>query len=102
MIRRRSVLMLLCLRCGHEWIPRKAKDPSRRLPKECPLCHSAYWDRPRIEAAIRKLAVPFVDLQIERLKTLYPAPAPKRSISADLEADLKARLAREPEPEPKP
>lgn len=31
-----------CLRCGHEWPPRKAK-----LPKWCPKCKSPYWDKPR-------------------------------------------------------
>lgn len=30
-----------CLRCGHEWIPRKS---DVRL---CPSCKSAYFDKPR-------------------------------------------------------
>lgn len=29
-----------CLRCGHEWIPRK----TNLKPKLCAFCHSAYWD----------------------------------------------------------
>jgi predicted Zn-ribbon and HTH transcriptional regulator len=31
-----------CLRCGHEWIPRK-----QELPKACSKCKSAYWNVPR-------------------------------------------------------
>lgn len=30
-----------CCRCSHHWFPRK---PS--YPKRCPMCTSAYWDRP--------------------------------------------------------
>jgi len=30
-----------CLRCGHQWYPRKPA-----LPVTCPKCRSAYWDRP--------------------------------------------------------
>lgn len=33
---------LKCLRCGHEWVPRK-KDV-----RVCVKCKSAYWDLPRI------------------------------------------------------
>ena len=32
---------LKCLRCDHQWIPRK-KDVRR-----CPSCKSPYWDRAR-------------------------------------------------------
>ena len=34
---------LKCLRCGWEWIPRKAD------VKQCPnrKCHSIYWDTPK-------------------------------------------------------
>jgi predicted Zn-ribbon and HTH transcriptional regulator len=31
-----------CLRCGHEWLPRKL---DRSLT--CPKCRSPYWDIPR-------------------------------------------------------
>lgn len=31
-----------CLRCNHEWIPKK-----KEYPKVCPNCHSAYWDTPK-------------------------------------------------------
>lgn len=33
-----------CLRCGHEWIPRKED-----APKNCPnpKCKSPYWNKPR-------------------------------------------------------
>ena len=30
-----------CLRCGHEWQPRKAE------VRVCPHCRSPYWDRPK-------------------------------------------------------
>jgi len=31
-----------CVRCNHEWIPRKASKP-----RVCPNCISAYWNIPR-------------------------------------------------------
>ena len=37
-----SLPVLICERCGHEWIPRKATSPT-----QCPKCKSPYWDRPR-------------------------------------------------------
>lgn len=39
-----KIITLKCLRCGHEWTPRKAT-----LPRTCPNCGSPYWDRPRKE-----------------------------------------------------
>lgn len=33
---------LRCLRCNHEWHPRKEE-----MPKTCPNCKSPYWDRER-------------------------------------------------------
>ena len=33
-----------CLRCGHTWVPRKEDKP-----RQCPNCHSPYWDIPRKE-----------------------------------------------------
>ena len=35
--------ILRCLRCGHSWIPRKVD-----MPRTCPKCRSAYWDKPRL------------------------------------------------------
>jgi hypothetical protein len=32
-----------CLRCGHQWLPRKANI----RPKACGKCKNFYWDRPR-------------------------------------------------------
>jgi len=32
---------LVCLRCGHSWVPRTAMGPG-----VCPRCNSAYWDIP--------------------------------------------------------
>jgi DNA-directed RNA polymerase subunit RPC12/RpoP len=37
--------MRICLRCGHNWRPRK-DDP----PVQCPRCRSPYWDRERVNA----------------------------------------------------
>lgn len=37
-----------CLRCGHEWLPRKASKP-----KWCPKCNSPYWDKPRTKGGKR-------------------------------------------------
>ncbi len=37
-------LILKCLRCGHEWMRRKID-----RPKQCPGCHSPYWDKVRIK-----------------------------------------------------
>lgn len=34
---------LSCNRCGHTWWPK-----SERRPGNCPVCHSPYWDKPRV------------------------------------------------------
>jgi uncharacterized protein (DUF433 family) len=31
-----------CLRCGHQWVPRK-----KGAPLKCPSCDSPYWQQPR-------------------------------------------------------
>ncbi|MBM3254223.1 MAG: hypothetical protein FJZ16_08220 [Candidatus Omnitrophica bacterium] len=31
-----------CMRCHHRWVPRQA-----RPPRQCPECHSPYWQTPR-------------------------------------------------------
>ncbi len=37
-----------CYRCGHEWRPLDFRPLDRsELPKSCPKCKNAYWDRPR-------------------------------------------------------
>ncbi len=41
-----------CLRCEHEWLPRKTlqgDDPPEgdQVPRVCPRCKSPYWNRPR-------------------------------------------------------
>lgn len=33
---------LKCLRCGHDWIPRRPQEP-----KKCPRCASPYWNKPK-------------------------------------------------------
>jgi predicted RNA-binding Zn-ribbon protein involved in translation (DUF1610 family) len=47
---------LKCLRCGHEWTPRKVGRPA-----QCPNCKQTQWDRPSKWAEApepkRKLAV---------------------------------------------
>ena len=35
---------LICKRCGHEWVRRQDK-----LPSKCPKCTSPYWDKERKE-----------------------------------------------------
>ena len=31
-----------CMRCHHRWLPRQSS-----LPRQCPKCHSPYWQTPR-------------------------------------------------------
>lgn len=38
-----------CLRCSHEWIPKK-----QQYPKVCAKCHSPYWDTPRKKSMLKK------------------------------------------------
>lgn len=38
----KEVTIYTCLRCSHDWQPRKDK-----IPKVCPKCHSPYWREPR-------------------------------------------------------
>lgn len=40
------VKMFKCMRCNHQWIPRKLNI----IPLTCSKCHSAYWRMPRIRA----------------------------------------------------
>ena len=43
MTNRKIVLpSLRCNRCGHEWIPRRPKEPD-----VCPKCSSRYWNKKR-------------------------------------------------------
>ena len=49
---RKLVWAFRCLRCEHEWLPRKpleGDDPPSgdQRPRVCPKCKSPYWDRPR-------------------------------------------------------
>jgi len=36
-----------CRTCGHEWFPRNPAKPGKP-PKQCPKCHNAYWNEPRV------------------------------------------------------
>jgi predicted Zn-ribbon and HTH transcriptional regulator len=40
-----------CLRCGHEWVPKR----EGFAPATCPKCKSPYWNRPRRRATPAKL-----------------------------------------------
>jgi hypothetical protein len=40
--REETVIVCVCERCGHDWIPRGEFEP-----KICPKCKSIYWDRPK-------------------------------------------------------
>ena len=39
-----SIQLQKCLRCGHQWYPRRLE-----LPKHCPKCNSPYWNRPKVK-----------------------------------------------------
>ena len=34
----------LCERCKYRWVPRQS---TKKEPKICPKCKSAYWNKPR-------------------------------------------------------
>lgn len=36
-----------CRTCGYEWFPRNPGKPGKP-PKQCPKCHNAYWNEPRV------------------------------------------------------
>ena len=36
-----NITKLICLRCGHNWHPKKND------VRSCPNCHSALWDKPK-------------------------------------------------------
>jgi len=37
-----TVKALRCDRCQHQWVPRDVVEEA--LPKQCPSCHSPYWN----------------------------------------------------------
>ena len=41
------ILDAQCNRCGHKWKTRVIE------PKQCPKCHSPYWNKPRIRPLAR-------------------------------------------------
>jgi hypothetical protein len=49
-----------CCRCGYHWTPRMAD------PKCCPLCRSAYWNRPPKSSRARKPADTNWDIEKQR------------------------------------
>ena len=42
-IKKTAVSVLKCLRCGHEWYPRRFEKP-----KVCSKCNSPYWNKKRV------------------------------------------------------
>ena len=56
-----------CTRCNYTWDSYRSKSPRPKgwKPPNCPNCHSAYWDKPRVNqtrqmrerAAIRERAM---------------------------------------------
>jgi len=49
---KKTVWAFRCLRCEHEWLPRKPWEgdeppPAEGLPTVCPKCKSPYWSRER-------------------------------------------------------
>lgn len=63
--------MAVCLRCGHEWNPRKEH------PKKCPGCQNPGWDKPKRRER-RSSVTPEALVQaveaLDRLKKTDPAP----------------------------
>ncbi len=52
MINTRQVIITIteatCGRCGHQWeLKRTDADGKLLIPKNCPHCHSPYWNKPR-------------------------------------------------------
>lgn len=45
----RRVTLRVCLRCEHQWFPRK-----QGKPRACGRCKSSYWDRPPINKPRRE------------------------------------------------
>lgn len=43
-----TVSQILCLRCGHRWLPRV------RDVRRCPSCQSPYYNRPREKEVVRR------------------------------------------------
>ena len=41
-----------CTRCAHVWVPRVPQ------PRNCPNCHSPYWNRERVRPVPPKKEVP--------------------------------------------
>lgn len=48
---KKTVNAFKCLKCNHEWIPRVSMEELtgkiKDMPRICPSCKSAYWDRPK-------------------------------------------------------
>ena len=41
MITKKLKIVCICDSCGKEWLPRE----NNPVPKVCPFCHNAYWNK---------------------------------------------------------
>ena len=69
MINTRQVIITIteatCGRCGHQWELKRTDAAGKLLiPKNCPRCHSPYWNKPR------KYRIPDIDADAETLPPL--------------------------------
>lgn len=46
---KKMVFVATCTRCGHNWQPRQEAQRIKSMPKQCPRCHSPYWNKPRLQ-----------------------------------------------------
>jgi hypothetical protein len=66
-----------CLRCGHHWTPHLSNPD----PRCCPLCNSAYWNKPPKTARARRPEDTDWDAERERLTVLYQEQSRRRSVA---------------------
>jgi hypothetical protein len=72
---------LRCLRCKVSWMPR-----IEGQPKQCPSCHSPYWNVERTRGVLAKPA------QVSSVQTLkHLAVEPMKAIAPPIKAESAAR-----------
>lgn len=69
-----------CERCMHEWAPRNTTD----IPRVCPSCKSAYWNRPK---KIRHEAIAPKTTKIEAIEQILPQTS-KHTIPSNHEREI--------------
>lgn len=52
--KKKVVRIAVCIRCGHNWLPRAGN----KRPAKCPSCFDPLWDRPRIYKKHKKAKGP--------------------------------------------